>query len=103
MSIVSHDTDQMRNWSDNIENQANDYDSLINRLYAIIDGFVGSPQFRGGLSNDFLEKVLSKKSAFMQYSETFRECSELIATTAGKIDSDEDALMARIARANPLD
>ncbi len=103
MSIVSHDTEQMRNWSGNMENQANDYDSLINRLYAIIDGFVGSPQFKGGLSSDFLDKVLSKKSAFMQYSETFRDCSELINSTAGRIDSDEEALKARIARANPLD
>lgn len=103
MSIVSHDTEQMRNWSGTMENNANDYDSLINRLYTLIDGFVGSEQFRGGLSGDFLEKVLSKRTTFMQYSDTFRECSELITQTAGRIDSDEEALRARIGRANPLD
>ncbi len=103
MSIVSHDTTGMRDWSGAMENNASDYDSLINRLYTIIDGFVGSEQFKGGLSGDFLDKVLSKRSAFMQYSETFRECAELLTKTAGRIDSDEESLRARISRGNPLD
>ena len=73
MSITSHDTTQMRDWSTTMDNNASDYDSLINRLYALIDEFVGSEKFKGGLSADFGEKVLSQRSTFMRYSDTFRE------------------------------
>lgn len=103
MSTTSHDTTQMRDWSTTMDNNANDYDSLINRLYALIDSFVGSEQFKGGLSTDFGEKVLSQRSTFMRYSDTFRECSELISRRATSIDSDEEELRARIGRQNPLD
>ena len=33
MSIVSHNTDRMRDWSSAVDSKAGDYDSLIDRLY----------------------------------------------------------------------
>ena len=47
--IVSHDTNGMRDWSQNIEAKSNDYDDLINTFYAIVDEFVCSPHFIGRL------------------------------------------------------
>ena len=102
MSIVSHDTDLMRDWSNTMDTNASDYDSLINRLYSLVDQFVGSEEFRGGLSTDFMDKVMSQKPAFIRYSDTFKECAELISSTAGRIDSDEAELKSAINSANPL-
>ena len=48
--IVSHDTNAMRTWSNNVDQNSGDYDDLISKLYALVDQFVGSPQFKGGLS-----------------------------------------------------
>lgn len=102
MAIVSHDTDLMRDWSSNIDERANDYDSLVTRLYTLVDQFVGSPDFKGGLSTDFENTVINQKPEFLKYSETFRECVELINTTATNIDSDESDLQSGINNANPL-
>ena len=85
-----------------MENEFNEYDSLVNRLYSLIDQFVGSEEFRGGLSTDFMDKVMSQKPAFIRYSDTFKECAELISSTAGRIDSDEAELKSAINSANPL-
>lgn len=100
--IVSHDTNLMRDWSNTMNENNDNYEYLINRLYLLVDQFVGSDEFRGGLSTDFADKVLSQKPAFIKYSETFKECSELINSTAGKIDSDEAELKSRISAGNPL-
>lgn len=102
MAIVSHDTDMMRDWSTNVEERANDYDTLVNRLYTLVDQFVGSADFKGGLSTDFENTVVSQKPEFMRYSETFRECVDLIKQTATSIDSDEAELQSSINSANPL-
>lgn len=102
-NIVSHDTELMRNWSNTMEDNSDDYDRLINRLYALVEEFAGSSDFRGGLSSDFLDKVLSQKNTFQRYSTTFRECSKLISDTSRKIDSDDAELKSIIGRANPLD
>lgn len=99
--IVSHDTDQMRNWSNTMDTNASDYDDLISKLYILIDQFVGS-EFKGGLSTDFVSKVIEQRPTFMKYSETFKECSELINSRAQKIDSDEEQLRSMINKANPL-
>ena len=45
--IVSHDTNAMRTWSNNVDQNSGDYDDLISKLYALVDQFVGSPQFKG--------------------------------------------------------
>ncbi len=102
MTIVSHDTNLMRDWSSNVEERANDYDTLVNRLYTLVDQFVGSSDFKGGLSADFENAVVSQKPQFMKYSETFRECVELINQTATNIDNDEAELQSNINSANPL-
>ena len=40
--VVSHDTELMRSWSNTMGDKTNEYDSLVNRLYSLIDKFVGS-------------------------------------------------------------
>ena len=102
MSTVSHNTDSMRNWSKNMEGNADNYDMLINRLYSLIDDFVGSKNFSGGLSSDFKTNVQDKKQKFLMYSTTFRESSELVNKRAVKIDSDEAQLKSYFQRNNPL-
>lgn len=103
MSIVSHNTDRMRDWSSAVDTKAGDYDSLINRLYNLIEGFAGSEQFKGGLSVDLLNNMNELKPQFLKYSSTFRDCTELIRSRATGIDNDEAALKGRIDKSNPLD
>ncbi len=100
--IVSHNTEGMRNWSSNLDKNNATYTELINELYRNIDYFVGSPEFKGGLSEDFGNNVLSKRVEFERFSETFDECVELIKERANKIDSDESELSASIRSSNPL-
>lgn len=102
MAVVSHNTELMRNWSDSLTENTNNYDDLVNRLFFLIDQFVGSADFRGGLSTDFEEVVVSKKPEFQKYAETFRECAELINKTSVKIDNDEAELKSMANSANPL-
>jgi len=102
MEIISHNTDAMRDWSGNIDEQANNYDTLIEDLYKLIDQFVGSEDFKGGLSTDFQDTVVAQKPEFLKYSETFRECVDLINKTATNIDDDEADLKNNISNSNPL-
>ena len=101
-SIVSHNTGAMRNWSSNMTSNAEEYDALINRLYSLIEEFTSSSDFSGGLSTDFYNAVVEKKSAFMSYSATFRECADLINKRAARIDSNETDLKNKFNNANPL-
>ena len=102
MSIVSHNTDQMRDWSAVMDTNAQDYDSLINRLYNLIEGFAGSELFKGGLSVDLLNQMTDLKPQFFKYSSTFRDCTDLIRTRAKAIDTDESNLRSRIDKSNTL-
>lgn len=102
MSIVSHNTDRMRDWSSVMDTNAGDYDSLINRLYSLVEGFAGSEQFKGGLSTDLLNRMTELKPQFLKYSSTFRDCTDLIRSRAQGIDSDEANLKSRIEKSNPL-
>ncbi len=102
MAIVSHNTELMRDWSTTMDENNNNYDDLVARLYNLVNQFVGSEEFKGGLSTDFEEKVVSQRPAFERYSATFAECSELIRKTASDIDTDEGELKSAINRANPL-
>ena len=101
--IVSHDTDQMRNWSNTVDNNSGDYGSLIRSLYSLVEDFAGSSQFKGGLSSDFLNTFQAQKSEYLKYETTFNECAELIKNRAQNIDSDEAYLQSRINGSNPLE
>ena len=102
-NIVSHDTNAMRDWSNNMDQQSTEYDHLISSFYALVDRFVGSPDFKGGLSEDFYNTVIDKRSDFERYSDTFRECAKILNSRAANIDSDEAQMKAMFHRANPLD
>jgi hypothetical protein len=101
--IVSHSTEKMRDWSGNIGENADNYDDMINHLYGLIDEFVGSEEFKGGITQDFHDRVISHKNDFLRYSSTFRECTDYINKAATNIDNDEAELKAQFDRANPLD
>lgn len=102
MAIVSHNTEGMRSWSNKLGENSNNYDDLVARLYNLVDQFVGSADFKGGLSTDFEEMVVSQRPAFERYSQTFRECVDLINQTATNIDNDEAELKNMINSSNPL-
>lgn len=101
-NTVSHDTNAMRTWSTNVDQHSGDYDDLVSKFYNLVDQFVGSPDFKGGLSEEFFNTVVSKRQVFESYSDTFRECAKYMNTKAGNIDSDEAQMKAMFNRANPL-
>lgn len=102
MGNISHNTELMNDWSARVNDSSNNYDELISRLYGLVDQFVGSPEFSGGLSADFEEKVISLRPVFERYSETFRECTDFINERVAVIESDEAELKSAINSANPL-
>ena len=103
MKTVSHNTEAMRDWSTTMDDKAGSYDEKITRLYQLINQFVGSDDFKGGLSTDFEDKVISQKPLFEKYSATFAECAEIIRSRSENIDADEAELKNAMNRANPLD
>lgn len=100
--IYSHDTSEMKTWSGIMDENSSYYTDLINKLYLIIDGFVGSSQFKGGLADQFEEMVLSKRQLFNNYAETFDEAAALIRDRADYIETDTERLVGKIDSANPL-
>ena len=102
-NIISRDTDSMRNWSNTMNANAENYDSLVHELYSLIDQFVGSSDFNGGLSKDFLDKMSSLRPEFQKYSTTFEECSKMIKDTSIRMDNTDAELASRIASTNPFD
>ncbi len=100
--IVSHSTDLMRSWSTDINEKSNSYDELVDSLYKTIDQFVGSEDFKGGITEDFENSVLSRRPDFQKYSTTFRECTEYMDKAAQTIDDDEAELKASFEQNNPL-
>ena len=99
-NAVSNNTIGMRDWSKNIDSQADSYDELIRKLYTLVDQFANSEDFRGSLSKEFENVVLNQRPMFDSYSSTFRECAEYIKSTANKIDSENDALAAQMRSGN---
>ena len=99
-NTVSNNTGAMSNWSSNINAQADDYDALVKKLYALVDSFANSENFRGSLSKEFENVVLNQRPMFDSYSTTFRECAEYIKSTANRIDSENDGLTARMRSGN---
>lgn len=90
--IVSHNTELMRDWTGNLKNNTTVYDDLVNRMYTLIEQFAGSNDFKGGLSDEFVNVVLNRKQFFKDYSETFNECISVMNKTANKIDDDTNRL-----------
>ena len=44
-NAVSNNTIGMRDWSKNIDSQADSYDELIRKLYTLVDQFANSEDF----------------------------------------------------------
>lgn len=102
MAIVSHDTNLMQNWSNNMQSNNSDYESLIRELYALVEEFASSDDFKGGLSTNFLENFLGKKQSFMDFSQAFNDTVDYIKSRARDIESDEAYLQSKIENNNPL-
>lgn len=101
-NIVSRNTDSMRGWANTMSANADEYSSLINRLYSLIEQFVGTEDFKGGLSTDFLTKMSELRPEFEKYSTTFEECSKLIKDRSIRMDNSDAELASRISRGNPF-
>ena len=102
-NIISRDTNSMRNWSNTMNANADNYDALVNELYSLIDQFVGSSDFNGCLSREFLQKMEVLKPEFKKYSTVFEEYSKMIKDISIRMDNTDAELASRIARGNPFD
>lgn len=101
-TIVSHDTSLMQNWSNTMQSNNSDYESLVRELYSLVEEFANSNDFKGGLSTNFLDTFLGRKQAFLDFAQDFNECSEYIKARARDIESDESYLKSKIESNNPL-
>jgi len=100
--IVSHSTEAMNNWAKTRESDAEDFDTMVNELYSLIDQFVGTDEFRGGLAEDLRNNLDSYKSEFRKYSTTFREASDVMKKNANKIETNDAMHKRNINAANPM-
>ena len=46
MSHVSNNTDKINAWAGDVNTTADDYDTLVSRLYALVDMFANSEDFK---------------------------------------------------------
>lgn len=90
-NFVGHNTQEMRDWSSDVENCADEYKDSIESLYNLIDGFVAS-DFTGGLSGQFQSSVLEQRDRFNSLAEVLQEISDCIKQTSSVIDDDEAEL-----------
>ena len=100
MGIVSHNTEEMRAWANELKNNTNAYDNLVRDLYTIMQGFAGSADFKGGLSDTLINNINRMRPFFEEYSDTFLECIKYIVSTASDIDSDTSRLKQYIENNN---
>lgn len=101
-NIVSHNTDDMRTWSNNMGNTGEEYRNLVDELYTLIGDFAGSDDFKGGLATELSENIEAKKGEFLNYETTFHDSEEIVKNRAQHIDNDEAYLQSRINNNNPL-
>ena len=87
MSTIGYDTSAMREWSGNIENCAEEYNTLIKKLYTTVDQFV-SCDFSGGIAKELENSILSQRVNFYKLSNVLNEVAGLISTRATNIDND---------------
>ena len=102
MDIVGHNTEKMRTWSNDMNNNSNEYGTLIRNLYNLVEEFANSNEFKGGLSDEFLQSFLAMKQEYLSYENIFNECTELINAKAHSIDADDSYLQNRVRSGNPL-
>ena len=100
MGIVSHNTEEMRAWANELKNNTNVYDNLVRDLYTIMQGFAGSADFKGELSDSLINNINRMRPFFEEYSDTFLECIKYIVSTASNIDSDTSRLKQYIENNN---
>ena len=90
-NFVGHNTQEMRNWSNDIVNAAEEYDTLIKTLYSLVDGFVSS-DFTGGLSGQFEASVMNQREHLNKLTSVLQEVSECVSQRSNIIDQDEEEL-----------
>lgn len=100
--IVSHNTEAMRDWASVVNENTNLYSQKIEALYSLINQFVGSPDFKGGLSTDFENQVIDLRPKFEEYAQVIEECVDIIKERATIIDDVESELDSSIRGENPL-
>ena len=87
-SFVGHNTNEMRSWSDDISNAAQEYDGLIRSLYSLVDNFV-AVDFTGGLSSQFQTSVMNQRQHLNDLTNVLQEVSDCVKQTSAVIDQDE--------------
>ena len=100
-NFVSYNTEEMRNWSNNMSENVNAYFDNISKLYLEVESFIGSG-FTGGLADEFLTQFQDKKKYFIENKDVIEECANYISEHAGKIEDDEQELISRIKNDNYL-
>lgn len=102
MATISHNVELMQEWTSCMGENASNYDELVSRLYNLVNQFVGSEDFKGGLSTDFEENLNRLRPEFQRYSETFRESIDFVNERANSISDAESELTNRINNGNLL-
>lgn len=102
MSIIAHDTELMDAWIGNLEDKDNYYVDAMNELFNSVNTLVGSPEFMGGIPENFQERVLSKRANFDKYSQTFEDLCKFMKNKKDQIESDTQSLVNQINNSSVL-
>lgn len=96
MVKIAHDTELMQTWIENLDQKDQYYNDLMNELFNSVDTLVGTPDFAGGIPENFGEKVLSKRSRFDLYSQTFEDLCKFMKQSKDQIEDDTSRLAGQI-------
>lgn len=94
-NYVSYNTENMREWANNVANSAGTYSDNISKLYQEVESFIGNG-FTGGLADEFLASFQDKKKYFIDNKDFIEECANYLSDRANKIETSEEDLMNQI-------
>lgn len=102
MSIVAHDTELMEMWVNNLGDKNQYYMDAMSELFNSVNVLVGSPEFSGGVPENFQDRVLGKRANFDKYSQTFEDLCEFMKNKKTQIEDDTQRLVNEINNSSVL-
>lgn len=102
MSVIAHNTDLMGSWIENLDSKDKYYLDAMNELFNSVQTLVGSPEFSGGIPENFQERVLNKRSSFDKYSQTFEDLCKFMKQKKDQIEDDTSRLVSEINNSGVL-
>ncbi len=99
MGTVRWDTDEMRDWSGNVNDNNQTYTQDVTELFQEIEGFVKA-DFRGGVADEFFDMYEANKQQFTSTTEVIEDAINFVNKKADTAESEEQELANSMKKNN---